>query len=553
MTFCSTVPRADGSLPVSPVRLRDNVFAGVGGNASTVASMAFAPTNERMTAGVVAASVSLGVAQLVGIPFGARADARSAIGSSVVDLTPGPIKEWAIQTLGALDKLFVAIVVLVVIAAIAAIAGTLETQRRPLGSAVIAAAGILGCIAVVSRQGATALDTIPTVAGAACGVAALRLLTRRFWAGPADPEDRAVHDEPDAGRRRLLVFGLLGFGVVSGVVGAVITRLVHSVAADRDSFTLPRPRTPAPPIPADVQPKGVVLPSFVTASTDFYRVDTALIVPQLSHADWRLRIHGMVDRETTYNFDDLARFDIVEMVMTLTCVSNPVGGNLISTGVWTGWRLADLLAAAGVQADADMMLSTSIDGFTAGTPVEALTDGRDALLAVGLNGQPLPIDHGYPARLVVPGLYGYVSATKWVVEMELTRFDKSQAYWTRQGWAPRAPIKTESRIDVPKAGQTVPVGPVVFGGVAWAQNRGVRAVEVLIDDGVWQPAEQGASYSNGTWRLWSFPWQAKRPGKHTITVRATDNTGAVQTADRVGTVPDGATGWHSVDFTVAQR
>jgi DMSO/TMAO reductase YedYZ molybdopterin-dependent catalytic subunit len=546
------VPPVDGSIPISPIRLHGKVFAVVEGNASTVTRMAVASSNQRMIAGVAAASVSLGVAQLVGIPFGARADARAAIGAVVVDLTPGPIKEWAIQTLGSLDKLFLAVVVLVVIATIAAIAGTLETQRRPLGSAAIAAAGVLGCTAVLSRQGATALDTIPTVAGAACGVVALRLLTRRFWPGLGDPEDSGDHDEPDAGRRGLVMFGLLGFGVVSGVVGAVITRLVHSVAADRNSFTLPRPRTPAPPIPADVQPNGVALPSFVTASADFYRVDTALIVPQLSHGDWRLRIHGMVDREATYSFDDLAGFDVVEMATTLTCVSNPVGGKLISTGVWTGYRAADLLAVAGVHADADMMLSTSIDGFTAGTPVEALTDGRDALLAVSLNGQPLPIEHGYPARLVVPGLYGYVSATKWVVDMELTRFDRAEAYWTRQGWAPRAPIKTESRIDVPKVGQKVPMGPVVFGGVAWAQNRGVRAVEVLIDDGVWQPAQQGASYSNETWRLWSFPWQAKSPGKHTITVRATDNTGAVQTADQVGAVPDGATGWHTVDFTVAE-
>lgn len=516
--------------------------------------MATAPSNERMIAGVAAAAVSLGVAQLVDIPFGARADARTAIGSAVVDLTPGPVKEFAIQTLGSLDKLFLAIAVLVTIATIAAIAGTLETPRRPLGSAAIAAAGVLGCIAVLSRQGATALDTIPTIAGTACGVAALRLLTRRSRPGPGDPADQdnpADQDEPDAGRRRLFMFGLLGFGVVSGVVGVVITRLVHSVAADRTSFALPRPRASAPPIPADVQPNGVALPSFITASADFYRVDTALSVPQLSHGDWRLRIHGMVDRETTYSFADLAHFDVVEMVTTLTCVSNPVGGNLISTGVWTGYRVADLLAAAGVHADADMVLSTSIDGFTAGTPVEALTDGRDALLAVGLNGQPLPIEHGYPARLVVPGLYGYVSATKWVVEMELTRFDRAEAYWTAFGWAPRAPIKTESRIDVPKSGQKVPMGPVVFGGVAWAQNRGVRAVEVRIDDGAWQPAQQGAGYSNATWRLWSFPWQAKSPGKHSITVRATDNTGAVQTADRVGSVPDGATGWHTVDFTVS--
>ena len=514
--------------------------------------MAVAPTNERMIAGVAAASVSLGVAELVGIPFGSRANARTAIGSAVVDLTPGPVKEWTIQTLGSLDKLFLTVVVLVVIATIAAIAGTLETRRRPVGSAVIAAAGVLGCIAVLSRQGATAFDAIPTVAGAACGVAALRVLTRRFWPGPASPEDTADQDEPDAGRRRLVIFGLLGLGVVSGVAGAVITRLVHSVAADRTGFALPHPGAPAPSIPADVQPKGIALPSFITPSADFYRVDTALVVPQLSHGDWRLRVHGMVDRETTYSFADLVHFEAVEMVTTLTCVSNPVGGELISTGVWTGYRLADLLAAAGVHADADMVLSTSIDGFTAGTPVEALTDGRNALLAVGLNGQPLPVEHGYPARLVVPGLYGYVSATKWVVDMELTRFDRAKAYWTRQGWAPRAPIKTESRIDVPTGGQKVPMGSVVFGGVAWAQNRGVRAVEVRIGNGEWQPADLGASYSNETWRLWSFPWQAKSPGKNTITVRATDNTGAAQTADQVGAVPDGATGWHTVDFTVAE-
>jgi DMSO/TMAO reductase YedYZ molybdopterin-dependent catalytic subunit len=511
--------------------------------------MAVAPSNERMIAGVAAASVSLGVAQLVGIPFGPRADARAAIGAVAVDVTPGPVKEWTIQTLGSLDKPFVAVVVLVAIATIAAIAGTLETPRRPLGSAVIGVAGVLGCLAVLSRPGAMALDTVPTLAGTACGVAALRLLTRRIWSGS---DDGAVGDEPDAGRRRLVMLGLLGFGVVSGVAGAVITRLVHSVAADRTGFALPRPRTPAPPIPADVQPNGVALPSFITPSADFYRIDTALTVPQLSHGDWRLRVHGMVDREATYSFADLARFDVVETVTTLTCVSNPVGGKLISTGVWTGYRVADLLAAAGVRANADMVLSTSIDGFTAGTPVQALTDGRAALLAVGLNGQPLPIDHGYPARLVVPGLYGYVSATKWVVDLELTRFDRTKAYWTRQGWAPRAPVKTESRIDVPRDGQQVPMGPVVFGGVAWAQNRGVRSVEVLIDDGGWQQAEQGASYSNDTWRLWRFPWQAKSPGKHTITVRATDNTGATQTAEQVGSVPDGATGWHSVDFTVVK-
>lgn len=513
--------------------------------------------NARMLGGVAAAAVALGVATLAGIPFGAPADPRNAVGSAVVDLTPGPVKEWVIQTLGSLDKLFLAVVVLAVIATVAALAATYETRHRPIGSAIFVVAGLIACAAVLSRPGAAVLDIVPTVVGTACGVAALRLLVQRVWTVPdadaaaaADADTEAEH--VDTSRRTwLATAGLLGFGAATGLLGFFVTRVTSSVAAEREISVLPRPRVPAPPVPPDVQPKNVALPSFITDSADFYRVDTALSVPQLSRDAWRLRIHGMVAREITYSFDDLDRFEAVEKAVTLTCVSNQVGGDLISNGMWTGYRLADLLRAAGVDPGADMLLSTSVDGFTVGTPVEALNDGRDALLAVGLNGQPLPVEHGYPARLVIAGLYGYVSATKWVTDLELTRFDRAEAYWTRQGWAPRAPIKTESRIDVPKRGQQVPAGPTTFGGVAWAQNRGVRGVEVRIDDGPWQPAQLGAAYSDQTWRLWSLPWQASGPGDHTITVRATDNTGAVQTSDQASTVPDGATGWHTVYFTVA--
>jgi DMSO/TMAO reductase YedYZ molybdopterin-dependent catalytic subunit len=310
-------------------------------------------------------------------------------------------------------------------------------------------------------------------------------------------------------------------------------------------------RGAAPPAPPpSVQPAGVAVTPFITPNDDFYRIDTALSVPQLSRADWRLRIHGMVDHEVTLTFDDLQRFDVVEEIVTLTCVSNPVGGDLVSNAKWTGYRVRDLLAGAGIHPDADMVLSTSIDGFTAGTPVEALTDQREALLAIGMNDAPLPIEHGYPARLVVPGLYGYVSATKWLVDLELTRFDRAESYWTRLGWSPRGPIKTESRIDVPKSGQVVARGPVNFGGVAWAQQRGIQAVEVQIDDGPWQQAQLGASYSKDTWRLWSFAWQADEPGSHQIAVRATDGAGAVQTSEQADVVPDGASGWHTVSFTV---
>jgi DMSO/TMAO reductase YedYZ molybdopterin-dependent catalytic subunit len=497
-------------------------------------------------AGVAAAAVALGLTQLLAVAFGPQADARTAVGSAVIDLTPGPVKEWAIQTFGMADKLVLSVLVLAVIAVIAAVGGSLETRRVPVGSAAIVAAGIAGCAAVLSRAGATPADIVPTLVGTACGVVVLRLLTSgRF----IDEPDTA--DDTDRGRRLSLVtLGFLGVGAISGVGGVVLSRLLSSVASDRDAFALPGVDVGAPPVPPTVQPKGVALPSFVTTNADFYRIDTALTVPQLSRSDWQLKIHGMVDREITYRFEDLERFEVVEKVVTLTCVSNPVGGDLIGNASWTGYRVRDLLAEAGVHKDADMVLSMSIDGFTAGTPVEVLIDGRDSLLAIGMNGEPLPTEHGYPARLVVPGLYGYVSATKWVVDLELTRFDRAEAYWTRLGWSPRGPIKTQSRIDVPRSGQDVARGPVTFGGVAWAQNRGVRAVEVRIDDGDWQPADLGASYSNDTWRLWSFGWQATEPGLHTIAVRATDNTGAVQTSEPADVLPDGATGLHTVSFAV---
>ncbi len=502
----------------------------------------------RAMSGIAAAAVSVGVAQLVAAAFGPEADVRTAVGSSVIELTPGPVKEWAIQTFGTADKLVLGVLVLVVIAVIAAVAGIAERVRRPVGSAAIVAAGVAGCAAVLSREGATVVDVVPTVAGAACGLAVLRVLVSGRFSDSRPEADRA--DVPDRGRRRSLVtLGFLGAGVVSGVAGAVISRLTSSVSGDRQAFALPRVDLAAAPVPASVQPKGVALPSFITSNADFYRIDTALSVPQLSRTAWQLRIHGMVDREVTYRFEDLDRFEVVENVVTLTCVSNPVGGELISNATWIGYRVRDLLAGAGVQSDADMVLSTSTDGWTAGTPVEALT-AEDALLAVGMNGEPLPVEHGYPARLVVPGLYGYVSATKWVVDLELTRFDRAEAYWTRLGWSPRGPIKTESRIDVPRSGEDVAVGPVTFGGVAWAQGRGVRDVEVQMDDGDWQRATLGDSYSDDAWRLWSFDWDAQEPGFHKITVRATDNAGYTQTSERADPVPDGATGWHSLTFAV---
>ncbi len=501
----------------------------------------------RILSGIAAAAVTLGVSALVAVPLGSSADARNAIGSTVIDLTPGPVKEWAIQTFGTSDKLFLAVAVLLAIAVLAAIAGLAERRRVPIGTVMFAAAATAGCVAVLSRSGAAPVDVIPTAVGGLAGILALRFLT----SGRLSDETAHESAETDPGRRlSLAALGLLGLGVLGAAIGSVWSRRVHSVADDRAAFTPPTIAKPAPPVPPGVQPAGVDVTPFVTDNADFYRIDTALSVPQLSREGWKLRIHGMVDNEKTFTLADLEQFELIEQMVTLACVSNPVGGDLVGNALWGGYRVRDLLAAAGISPDADMVLSTSSDGFTAGTPTEAMTDDRDSLLAITMNGQPLPIEHGYPARLVVPGLYGYVSATKWVVDLELTRFDKAEGYWTPLGWSERGPIKTQSRIDVPRSGQDVPTGPVRFGGVAWAQPRGVRAVEVRIDEGPWQPATLGAAYSDDTWRLWSFDWQADRPGPHLIAVRATDNTGYVQTGDRADVIPDGATGWHTVSFSV---
>ena len=284
---------------------------------------------------------------------------------------------------------------------------------------------------------------------------------------------------------------------------------------------------------------------FVTPNKDFYRIDTALSVPQITAESWRLKVHGMVDRELELTFADLLERNVVERDITLTCVSNEVGGNLISNAKWLGVPLAEILQEAGVHPDADQLKSTSADGWTSGSPVATITDGRDALLAFGMNGEPLPVEHGFPVRMVVPGLYGYVSATKWVVDLELTTFENFDAYWVQRGWSQQGPIKTESRIDVPKPFARVAPGRVAVAGVAWAQHRGIEAVEVRVDGGPWARAELADELTIDTWRQWKFAWDAPA-GNHRIEVRATDQTGAVQPEARAEPIPDGATGWHSI-------
>ncbi|MGV9583862.1 sulfite oxidase [Nocardia farcinica] len=356
-----------------------------------------------------------------------------------------------------------------------------------------------------------------------------------------------------AADRRELLRGLViagGAAVAAGAAGRVLAVRRGDVTQERAAVQLPTPGEPPVAIDpaADLRVPG--LTPYLTSADDFYRIDTALVLPQVSVRDWSLRIHGLVEREIRIGWDDLARRTAVERLVTLTCVSNPVGGDLVGNALWRGYRLDELLAEAGPLPEADMVLSRSKDGWTAGTPLAVLTDGRDALLAIGMNGEPLPVRHGYPARLVVPGLYGYVSATKWVTELEVTRFDRATAYWTRRGWSALGPIKTGTRIDTPGPRSRPSPGPVPIAGVAWAQHRGIAAVEVQVDGGPWQQARLSAEQSVDTWRQWVYNWDAT-PGPHTLRARATDGTGAVQTAEVADVLPDGATGYPSVTVRVS--
>jgi DMSO/TMAO reductase YedYZ molybdopterin-dependent catalytic subunit len=330
----------------------------------------------------------------------------------------------------------------------------------------------------------------------------------------------------------------------AGTAGRLLQRGARAAAA-RTALVLPHPVRPLAPVPAAVTAGVDGMPPFVTPNADFYRIDTALQVPDIALDTYRLRVTGLVDRPLELTVDDLLAMDLVEADITLTCVSNEVGGRLLGTARWLGVRLADVLDRAGVRGEATQVVGRSVDGYTCGFPVEAALDGRDALVALGMNGVPLPREHGFPVRLVTPGLYGYVSATKWLTELELTTFDAFDHYWVGRGWAVRAPIKTQSRIDVPASFARVAPGPAAVAGVAWAQTRGIDRVEVQLDDGPWRPARLAAALNDVTWRQWSLEWDAT-PGTHQLRVRATDATGATQPEERVAPIPDGATGWHTV-------
>ncbi|MEE1752453.1 sulfite oxidase [Streptomyces sp. SP18CS02] len=508
--------------------------------------------------GLLAGYASLAVAELVAALVRPESGPVTAVGGATIDRTPAAVKEWAIRAFGQDDKAVLLLGIVAVLGLLAVALGLLALRHRRIATAAVLVLGAVGAVAATSRPDSTSwTDALPSPAGALVGAWLLHRLIGRLVAPPrtAPPGTPAA---PGWDRRGFLVSAAAA-AVASTGAGAAGRALggsrARDSAASRAAIVLPPPHSPAPPVPRGAQLRVPGISPFTTPNKDFYRVDTALVVPEVDATGWLLRIHGLgVRGPLTLSYRDLLRRELVERDITLACVSNEVGGPYVGNARWLGVRLADLLQEAGVRppskgGPADQLVSRSVDGMTLGTPVEEVMDGRDALLAVGMNGEPLPLDHGFPVRMVVPGLYGYVSACKWIEDIELTTFDAHDTYWVERRWAREAPVKTQSRIDTPRPFARPGAGTVMVAGVAWAQHRGIDRVELSVDGGPWQRADLAAEDSRDTWRQWSVPWTAT-PGTHTLTVRATDGTGEVQTEKRTRTAPDGASGRHSVVVTV---
>jgi DMSO/TMAO reductase YedYZ molybdopterin-dependent catalytic subunit len=497
--------------------------------------------------GLVSAAVAIGVAELVAALDRSFRSPVLDVGDRVVDLAPPFLKDFAIEWFGTADKAALLIGIGVVLALFGVAIGLVAFRiSLPLGVGGIALFGVLG-VAAASGRGFDA--AVPSVVGTLAAIMTLVLLyvmPARATTGDGSDADA---DGPDAAGRRTLLIGLgaaAGLAIGGGVGGRLWSRR-FVVPMEQRIGALPPPARPLPPLPASADFGLAGLSPFVTPNDKFYKVDTALTVPQVTEADFLLRIWGMVDSEMTLTYQDLIERPQIESDITLACVSNKVGGSLVGNARWQGIRLDELLAEVGVHSGADQVVGRSVDGYTCGFPLAAAMDGRDAMVAIGMNGVRLPLEHGFPARLLVPGLYGYVSATKWLAEIELTTFDGFDHYWEDRGWDEKAPIKTQSRIDTPKDGQSVAVGPGVIAGVAWAPLRGVAMVEVQIDGGPWQEAELSEEVAATTWRQFHLPWDVTA-GRHTVRCRATDGDGVTQPEKFRGARPNGAEGWHRVEI-----
>jgi DMSO/TMAO reductase YedYZ molybdopterin-dependent catalytic subunit len=515
-------------------------------------------------AGVLAGAVAVGTGQLVAGITGPAGSPVVVVGQLQIDHTPPALKNFAISAFGSHDKQVLVGGILVVLGLFAAALGVLAMRRLWYGLAGLAIFGAVGVTAAVTRPTATTGTVVPTLAAVAAAVVAMLALVRAARASvlasrpaPAGPAPDALAMPgpggwpPQPGRRRFLTVtgAAAGTAVVTGLGGRALADR-FSVTSTRAALHIPAAAHPAPALPsgADLHIPG--LTPFITANQAFYRVDTAIVLPQVSPRDWRLRIHGMVSKEIRIGFAELIRRPLIEDYITLCCVSNPVGGPYIGNARWLGASLAGLLREAGIRPGADQLLCTSADGFTSGAPTHAVMDGRDALLAVAMNGTALPVAHGFPVRMVVPGFYGYVSACKWLTDIEVTTYAAAVAYWSAgRGWSQRAPVKTESRIDVPSGNSPLAAGRTRVAGVAWAQHKGIEAVEVRADGGSWRQARLAAVPGLDTWRQWVWDWDAA-PGRHLLQARATDKTGYTQIPVQAPPEPNGATGYPSVSVTV---
>jgi DMSO/TMAO reductase YedYZ molybdopterin-dependent catalytic subunit len=510
--------------------------------------------------GILAAGFGVAAAELLAAATRPQAGPLVAVGGALIDATPTAVKEFAVRDLGTYDKPALLAGIIVVLLLFTALTGVLGLRRRIAVAAGAVLFGAAGAAAALSRPAAGMVDAVPSLFGAVTAGAVLWWLLPRAAPGPADlgtrtgePSAEGAQAPPAPGvpgrnvdRRAFLRAAALvagGTAMAGGSAQWLRRARAGAAAKTREALRLPAPASPARPVPPGTGP------GFVTATRDFYRVDTALTLPRIDLNTWRLRLHGMVDTEIELSFDDLLGRPLMERDITLNCVSNEVGGPYIGTARWLGVPLGPLLREAGLRAGADQLVARSAEGMTIGTPLDVLLDGRDAMLVVGMNGEPLPPANGFPVRMLTPGLYGYAGACKWLTELQVTTFADFDAYWVERGWAARGPVKTASRIDRPKPFARLTAGTQIIAGVAWAQGRGIRTVEISIDGGAWNPAELLPVPSTDTWVQWRHAWNAT-PGPHSIAVRATDGTGTPQTEERATPFPDGATGWHTTTVTI---
>lgn len=495
-------------------------------------------------AGAISAGLAVGVTELVAGLVTSAPSLVESLGTWVIDHVPPAVKDWAIDVFGTNDKLALLVSITVVILVVGAVVGMFARTRFWLAVSVFSGFGVLAVLAATADPRVSAIEAlVPALLGIVAGLATLRMLYRLGTAEPATME----------GSRRAFILGagaVVGVAVLSAGLGRTLLERAKRAIAGREEVVLPVASMPLPPVPAAADFSISGLSPIVVPNDDFYRIDTALSVPNVNLEEWSLSIGGMVDAPYAMGLPELLDMPMVERDVTLSCVSNRVGGGLVGNARWLGVPLGTLLDRAGVSADAEQVVGRSVDDFTVGFPLAAVYDGREAIVAVGMNGEPLPFEHGFPARLVVAGLYGYVSATKWLSAIELTTWDGFDAYWVPRGWSKEGPIKTQSRIDTPSDGAQLTPGVVTVAGVAWAPDRGISRVEVQLgEDGDWVEAELSEPLSDAAWVQWKVDWETTS-GRHLLTCRATDGDGEVQTSDVRPPAPDGATGWHSLSVDV---